>query len=241
MLQNFDMESQQLHRTQMSILHALRYAESERFNRLMQPTGHTSDTFKFHLRKLVKLGYVEKQENGSYQLTVGGKEYANVLDEQKRLPKKQPKLAVMLLVTRQHNNETEYLLYKRKVNPFYGFWTAMTDAVLWGETFEAAALKRLKKHAGYEADFRINSMVRIRNAIAGASQPAEDILFAVMEASNLRGEPHANYAGGVPAWLTLSELRKQQHYFPSLHTIIENACNERETLEIDATYGSEAF
>src|SRR5690348_7615891 len=128
------MSASQLHKTQASILHSLRYAESERFNALMHPTDQTSDIFKFHLRKLVKLGYVTKLESGKYQLTVKGKEYANVLDEQKRLPKKQPKLAVMLIVTREVNDETQYLLYKRKVNPFYGYWAAMSDAVLWGET-----------------------------------------------------------------------------------------------------------
>lgn len=225
----------------MSILHSLRYAEAERFSSLMRPTGQTSDTFKFHLRKLMSLGYVTKLDNGAYRLTAIGKEYANVLDEQKRTPKKQPKLAVMLLVTRQVDNETEYLLYKRKVNPFFGYWTAMTDAILWGETFEAAALKRLKKHAGYEANFHINSMVRIRNTIDNASEPAEDILFAVMESSNLRGEPHSEYAGGVPEWLTISALLKRQHYFPSILTILKNAHGERKTLEIDATYSKEVF
>jgi ADP-ribose pyrophosphatase YjhB (NUDIX family) len=235
------MSAPQLHKTQVSILHSLRYAESERFNSLMHPTDQTSDTFKFHLRKLVKLGYVTKLENGKYQLTVSGKEYANALDEQKRTPKKQPKLAIMLLVTRQTGNETEYLLYKRKVNPFYGYWTAMTDAVLWGETFETAALKRLKKHAGYEADFSINSMVRVRNTIDDEDQPAEDILFTVMEASNLRGEPHSEYAGGVPEWITMSELIKHHDYFPSLLTIIKNAHGKKETLEIDATYSKDAF
>lgn len=235
------MSASQLHKTQASILHSLRYAEAERFNSLMHPTDQTSDTFKFHLRKLVKLGYVAKLDDGKYQLTVSGKEYANVLDEQKRLPKKQPKLAVMLLVKKQVNNETQYLLYRRKVNPFYGYWTAMSDAVLWGETFETAALKRLKKHAGYEADFTINSMVRVRNTIDTGSKPAEDILFAVMESSNLRGEPHSEYAGGVPEWLTLSELLEQKNYFPSLITIIENAQKKRKTLEIDATYSEDAF
>lgn len=235
------MGAQQLHKTQASVLHSLRYAESERFNALMHPTNQTSDTFKFHLRKLVKLGYVAKLETGKYQLTVAGKEYANVLDEQKRTPKKQPKLAVMLLVTRLRNDESEYLLYKRKVNPFYGYWAAMSDAVLWGETFETAALNRLKKHAGYEADFEINSMVRVRNTIDNANEPAEDILFAIMEASNLRGEAHGNYAGGVPEWVTITELISLQDYFPSLLTIIENAHGKRETIEIDANYSKDDF
>lgn len=235
------MSAPQLHRTQVSILHSLRYAESKRFTSLMHPTDQTSDTFKFHLRKLVKLGYVTKLDSGKYQLTVKGKEYANVLDEKKRQPKKQPKLAVMLLVTRQVDNGVEYLLYRRKVNPFYGYWAAMSDAVIWGETFETAALKRLKKHSGYEADFTLNSMVRIRNNVDDESEPAEDILFAIMEASNLRGAPHNEYEGGVPEWLSLPQLLKQDNYFPSLVTIIENAKDKKQTLEIDATYSKDDF
>lgn len=226
----------QLHKTQMSILHSLRYAVSERFSVLMQPTNHTSDTFKFHLQKLVRLGYVTRLENGEYQLTPQGKEYANALDEQKRTPKKQPKVAVMLIVTRMVGNEKQYLLYRRKVNPFYGYWTAMSDAVLWGETFEEAALKRLKKHSGYIADFKVNSLARIRNFAHEDNLPSEDIIFAIMEAANLRGEPHNKYAGGVPEWFSLEELLQQDKYFPSLPTIIRSMGSKKQLMEIDSYY-----
>src|SRR5688500_20328938 len=89
------MSDSQLHRTQVSILHSLRYAESERFNALMHPTNHTSDTFKFHLRKLMKLGYIDKLENGKYQLTPQGKEYANSLNEQERGIEKKTKASIL--------------------------------------------------------------------------------------------------------------------------------------------------
>jgi DNA-binding HxlR family transcriptional regulator len=231
------MSDPQLHRTQVSILHSLRYAQSKRFNDLMRPTNHTSDTFKFHIRKLTNLGYVQKKENGEYELTPKGKEFASVLDEQKRVPKKQPKVVVTLIVTRQIKNETQYLLYKRTVNPFYGYWATMSDAVLWGETFEEAAKKRLKKHSGYEADFSVNSLARIRNYTDTDSLPAEDILFLIMEASNLRGKPHNQYAGGVPQWLSLEALLQEEKYFPSLPDILKRANKKQQTItEIDSFY-----
>jgi len=230
------MDVPEIHRTQMSILHELRYATSKRFSELLEPTEHTSDTFKFHLRKLVKLGYVEKTTDGMYRLTPSGKEYANVLDEKRRAPKKQPKLAIMLLVSQLVGGEKQYLLYRRKVNPFYGYWAAMSDAVLWGEAFEEAALKRLQKHAGYEADFAVNSIVRTRNFTSEGDLPVEDIVFVIMEASNLHGEPHGKYAGGVPEWLSLSQLLKQDKYFSSLPAILESTVGQQQVVEIDATY-----
>jgi ADP-ribose pyrophosphatase YjhB (NUDIX family)/predicted transcriptional regulator len=233
--------SEVLHRAQVSVLHDLRYKSVARFNELKHSTSLESDSFKFHLRKLVSSGYIQKTAEGGYMLTAKGKEFSNVLNEQKRSLKKQPKLSVMLLVTRQRKGQKEYLVYKRAMHPFWGYWTAMSEAVLWGESFGAAASRRLKRQSGYEADFSFNSLVRAKNLTDSTDEPAEDVVFVVMEANNLHGEPHADYTGGVPAWLTLPELIKQERFFSSLPAIITNAETARQTLEIDTLYTDEDF
>jgi ADP-ribose pyrophosphatase YjhB (NUDIX family)/predicted transcriptional regulator len=220
------MSDPQLHRTQVSILHSLRYAESERFNALMHPTNLTSDTFKFHLRKLVKLGYVAKLEDGKYQLTALGKEYANGLNEQQRTTEKQPKVSILMVIAKTNDDdETVYLLQKRSRNPFYGYWSEVHGRAEWEESFEATAKRQLKRQAGLDAEFAVHSFRRVRDYDADSEGLLEDKLFIILEASKVSGELANDYSGGTNEWLTLEELRKQDKVFASTVNIIESLHN----------------
>lgn len=212
----------QLHRTQVSILHSLRYTESERFNALMHPTNHTSDTFKFHLRKLVKSGYVTKLENGKYQLTPGGKEYANSLNEQGRSVEKQPKVSILMVIVKTNEaGERVYLVQKRSRNPFYGYWSEVHGRAEWGEPFEVTAKRQLKRQAGLDADFNVRGFRRVRD-FATNKILLEDKLFVILVAKNVSGELTNDYSGGINAWLTFDELCKQDKVFMSTFKIIQN-------------------
>jgi DNA-binding HxlR family transcriptional regulator len=211
----------QLHKTQLSILHSLRYSQGARFNELMRPTEHTSDTFKFHLQKLVKLNYVAKRSDRSYSLTPSGKEFAENLDEQQRSEQKQPKLSVLIIASQQAaDGQTLFLLQKRRRQPYYGFWNEITGPVRWGWSFEEAASKVLFKQTGLMADFRVMGMRRIRDFSAETGALLGDKLFIVVEASRLQGELANTYAGGINAWLSLDQLQIEPKHFASTPRII---------------------
>lgn len=236
------MNQVQLHKAQISILHSLRYTPAERFSVLMKPTGQTSDTFKFHVRKLIKLGYVKKIESGEYLLTAAGKEYANNLDESRRSPLKQPKLSVLIVAPRQTDDgKTVYLLQRRTRNPFYGYWGEITGPVRWGESFEEAAGKVLLKQAGMQADFKVNSARRIRDYNANTKDLLEDKLFVIVEATNLVGELKNDYAGGMNAWLSLENLLEQDKYFASTPEIIKSFGDGDFCVVQDITYTPEEY
>ena len=80
----------EVHTAQVSIMRELLFHPSAGFAELQRSTGLDSDHFKFHIARLVELGYVEKTENKNYTLTIKGKEYANRLDTEKREVEKQP-------------------------------------------------------------------------------------------------------------------------------------------------------
>ncbi len=226
----------QLHRTQVSILHSLRYTESERFNALMHPTKHTSDTFKFHLRKLVKSGYVTKLENGQYQLTPVGKEYANSLNEQRRSVEKQPKVSILMVIAKVNEvGERLYLVQKRSRNPFYGYWSEVHGRAEWGESFEATAKRQLKRQAGLDADFSIRGFRRVRD-FATNEILLEDKLFVILVAKNVSGELTNDYDGGNNAWLTFDELCKQDKVFKSTIENIQNLGSHEFYTSQDNTY-----
>jgi ADP-ribose pyrophosphatase YjhB (NUDIX family)/predicted transcriptional regulator len=237
------MDTPQLHKTQLSVLHALRYAESKRFSELMSPTGHTSDTFKFHLRKLIKSGYIEKTAEGSYCLTLRGKEYANNLNEDARTTEKQPKVSALAIVTKIDNNgQTQYLVQQRLRQPFYGYWSEIHGRVAWGEPFEETARRQLKRQTGLDAVFTVQGFRRVRDHDAETSGLLEDKLFVVLRAINVTGELTNEYAGGTNAWLTAEELYAQEKVFTSTRAIIESIEAGNNTFAAhDFTYQSEEY
>jgi hypothetical protein len=208
----------------------------------MRPTGLTSDTFKFHIRRLIGNGYVEKTISGSYRLTVRGKEYANNLDEIKRSQRKQPKLSVFIVASRKRpNGEIEYLLFKRARNPFIGYWTGITDSVLYGETFEERAAARFLRQTEQRTQFSVHSIRRIRDYAEASHELLEDKCFIVMIASDLSGEPKNNYTGGYHAWLTMDELLAQDKYFPSTVGILQNLTANEAIVVQDQFHSQEVY
>jgi ADP-ribose pyrophosphatase YjhB (NUDIX family)/predicted transcriptional regulator len=210
------MNSSSLHKVESLILYTLRRSETARFSDLMRPTGLESDAFKFHIRKLVKSGYVIKLAEGSYQLTPSGKEFANNLDKTSRAIQKQPKLSLLLVVSRQNqDNETEYLFQKRLRHPFYGYWGCLSGPARWGEELEVSAAQELMKQTGLVASFTVRSFLRTRDYNADSDTLLEDKLFAVLESiiDDSKAPLTNSWGGGLNAWMTISELKNQEHCF----------------------------
>ena len=236
------MDTSQLHRTQLSILHSLRYANAERFSELMRPTEHTSDTFKFHIQKLTKLGYVLKLKDGQYALTTAGKEFANTIDEPNRTVQKQPKISVMVVAVRVNEvSETEYLMQRRARNPHFGFITEIHGRAEWGQSFEAIAAKQLRRQTGLEADFTVHSFRRMRDFDQAKGQLLEDKLFVVMKATGITGELTNTYAGGENVWVSLDTIRAHGKHFASTIAIIESLQSSNFYHADDLEYAKEDY
>jgi predicted transcriptional regulator len=197
----------ELHKAQVSILRTLRHAESARYSMLMRPTGLESDVFKFHLSKLVNQKIIEKKNSGDYVLTSSGKEFANNLSKTAQTIQKQPKLSVALVANRQTPEGTQYLFQKRLRNPFYGFWGCISGPAQWGKSLE----EDIDETSG---------------------EILEDKLFAIVEASNIKGEIDNKWSGGFNAWTTLEKLENQEKYFKSSRDLVN-------LLESNNSYSSE--
>ncbi len=218
---------QELHRLQTRVLYELAHHQARRFSELMAVTELTSDDFKFHLRKLIKLGLVIKDDDGAYQLTPVGKELANRFDYDQRVLKYQPKLttAVYLRRTRPKTGASEYLFQQRLRQPFYGWWGVIGEPVLWGESFEVAAARGLKEHTGLVADRLIlKGFYRQRDQADGTPTTLEDKLFVIMlaELDDLREPVNWQYAKNQ--WLSAAEAADQLHpIFDSCLTMLNLA------------------
>jgi ADP-ribose pyrophosphatase YjhB (NUDIX family) len=203
--------NQQLHKAQLAVLRTIRHAPTARFSELMRPSGLESDSFKFHLRKLVGWKLVEKNGDGSYRLSLTGKEYANNLDKVTRAVQKQPKLSVMVVVRHPQSHDT-YLMQLRQRNPYWGYWGFISGPIRWGMTPEDAARQELLKQAGLDASFQVLNFLRKRDFEQGTGKLLEDKQFVIVEANvtttDLKPYPH-----GQNSWMTEEELRGQRAYF----------------------------
>ncbi len=239
---SLDRVAEQLHRAQVSILHTLRHKEAVRFSTLMRPTGMESDTFKFHLRKLVSQGHIEKTEEGQYQLTAKGKEFANNLDETKRVTQRQPKLSVLLIVPRPDiKGEPQFLFQQRRRKPFFDFWSCIGGPVQWGDDFEQTAAAELHKQTGLTASCEVRGFYHQRDYDAKSDVLLEDKLFVILEAVSVSGELSNAWYGGLNQWMTGKDFMKKPHYFISVLHAIEMIKTGQKYISSTAHYDTNEY
>ena len=170
-----------LHSAQIKVLRELLFMPAARFAELQKASGLESDHVKFHIKQLVKLGYINKIGN-AYQLSVTGKEYANKLDTDAGVIERQPKVAVLLVVERYNSKIriAEYLLQKRLKHPYFSFWGAPTGKVRWGETLLDAATRELKEETGLTGTFEYRGIYHDLVWHQDTGEIFEDKLFQLM-------------------------------------------------------------
>src|SRR3989344_2695226 len=107
----------QLHPIQLRILKKLLFADGLRYTQIKPDPEMENNQFDFHLDQLIKERLVVKQ-NGIYQLTSVGKEYANRMDTDQVVISKQAKISAWICVMREKSGETAFLrlsgIYIRK-------------------------------------------------------------------------------------------------------------------------------
>lgn len=123
---------EEIHEFQISILRELLFKPNARF-RDLKTIDIENDHFNFHLKQLIKSGFVKK-ENERYSLTEKGKEYANRIDTDTLLLERQAKVSVALHAVRKRNGVLEYLMHHRLKEPYFGWYGSHSGKIRWGET-----------------------------------------------------------------------------------------------------------
>ena len=231
----------QLHSAQTVILRELLFHPSVNFSGLQKMTGMESDHFAFHLQKLVDLGLVEKLSRGIYALTPKGKEYANKLDTDNNTIERQPKVAVILVIERQHKGERQFLFQERLKQPYYGFWGCPTGKVRWGETIPETAARELLEETGLSADYRVAGVYHELVYAQETGEQLEDKIFFVVHCTKPKGEMTENFEGGHNAWMTREEALKQPKIFTSFDIEIDIIDSDEVFVDRRVEYTKELF
>ncbi|OGE19537.1 hypothetical protein A3A14_02820 [Candidatus Daviesbacteria bacterium RIFCSPLOWO2_01_FULL_43_38] len=114
----------------------------------LKPKEVDSNLFMYHLKQLVKEDLVCKRTDGKYELTAEGLVFADRLSLSSFKPRIQPKIITMIVC---QNKKGEYLLYKRKRQPFIGLSGFTYGKIHLGEKVAQAAERELREKTGLEA------------------------------------------------------------------------------------------
>lgn len=106
------------HHIQKYIIGVLIRQKFARFRDLRPPKTDTN-LFSYHLKVLIRQGWVEKVNQG-YTLSPAGLSYVDRVSIQKLNIRSQPKIISMLLI---QNSEGDVLLQKRTKQPYIDTWT----------------------------------------------------------------------------------------------------------------------
>lgn len=204
------------HVAQMKILRHLLLAPHAAFAELQKQTGMTSDHANFHIKKLVDVGYLQKDVSDKYTLTRVGKEYANRMDTDDNVIEKQPKISVALIV---ENDNGEFLAQQRLKQPYYGFWGRPTGKIRWGETMVEAAARELMEETGLTAELSVAGFYHKMDYDKESGDLLEDKIFVLIYGQNPTGELIVDDEGHHNEWMHDDKLALKDKLFQSVPEI----------------------
>lgn len=231
----------EIHQAQTHILRELLFTDQAGFAQLQKPTGLSSDHFKFHIKRLVELGYVEKLAAGQYRLSAAGKEYANKLDTTNRTLERQPKSAVILVIEKVEDGTSYFLLQQRRKHPYFGFWGFPGGKIRWGETIMQAAGRELHEETGLRASLTHRGTYHEHVIETESGTLLEDKIFQIIHGAEAYGQLIETFDSGNNRWMTLDEARAQEHRYASFDIEAEVGTGKQTFVEATQYYSKQEF
>jgi len=138
-----------LHHIRKHILRTLTYAKWARF-RDMRPERTDSNLYSYHLKQLIKDGYVEHDEVKGYRLSPLGLRFADHVSLETFEQRWQPKILTMAVIT---NDRDEILMWPKYKQPFIGKWSLPSGKVHYEDSsLEAAVMREISYFSSKPAE-----------------------------------------------------------------------------------------
>ncbi len=227
------------HEAQMKILRHLLLSPHAGFAELQKKTELTSDHFNFHIKKLIDVGYIEKNDTNRYTLTRVGKEYSNRMDTDDNVIEKQPKLSVALIIENEYG---EFLAQQRLKQPYFGFWGRPTGKIRWGETMIEAAERELLEETGLTANLTVAGFYHKMDYDRSSGDLLEDKVFVLIYGHKPRGTLIVDDEGHHNEWLHDDVMQTRGKVFQSVPEITTMAkINAANFMEHKYEYGNDEY
>ncbi len=193
----------EIHSIQAAILRELTAAEPLRFAEL-NTDNVPSDQFSYHLRHLVKLGFIEKDAENRYRLSGRGKSRTHLLYANKNGFIEQAFLAVRVVLTKVENDKTYYLVQERQLVPYKNTFGTPGNKIFFGEDVEAAAIRAMEEQTGLICDVKLRNICHFKDEYEGVC--IQDKFFFIFSADNPRGTLLPGGRAGKNVWMTYDEI-----------------------------------
>lgn len=170
------------HYIQKNILFRLAFEDALSFSQL-KPDDLDNKLFTYHLQKVVRAGFVEKNEDGQYRLTPRGRRIGKgALTHDNRLIDR----AYSLLILVVQNETGEWLLFERGSQPLLGYVGFMQAKPQSDTPITETAQKALKNHTDLHGTFSVTGQAYLTMNREGEMESY--VHATVLVCTNARGE-----------------------------------------------------
>jgi len=203
------------HNIQRKIIRSLATHKSVTFAQL-RPKNVESNAFAYHLKFLIKEGFVKKCESGTYELTALGKMLGinSHLSTAEWL--KQAHAVFFLTV---YDPQRGWLVRRRKTQPMYDYVGFVHGEPNDVEPVLETATKRFTEYNGLSASFEPRGYGYAR--FHRGDELQSFTTFTVFSSSSWSGELTDDTPTGHNFWATIEELKKEQNLLPTMLPILE--------------------
>ncbi|MFI5241144.1 MAG: NUDIX domain-containing protein [Microgenomates group bacterium] len=210
----------QQHEIQLQILKKALFADKLRYSDLKPDPDMENNQFDFHLDKLIADGLIEKKDR-EYKLTNKGKEYANRMDTDRVNIPHQGKIGAMICCTKTKNNLTEYLIYTRLKQPFFGCQGFPTGKIAYGEKVVDGAERELLEETGLKGKAQVVAIKHYLVIDKQSDQLVEDKYMYLCLIKNPSGKLTPNDEGKFE-WVKEADFKKYiTNHFESYKNFID--------------------
>jgi len=194
----------QIHSIQAAILRDLTASEALRFAEL-NTGGVPSDQFSYHLRHLLKLGFIEKDADNLYRLSGRGKSRSHLLYANEDGFIEQGFLAVRIVLTKEERGKTYFLIQERQLVPFKHTLGTPGNKIFFGENIADAAVRAMKEQTGLECSMQLRGIRHFKDEYQGVCM--QDKYFFIFLASEPKGTLLSAGRTGKNVWMTYDEIQ----------------------------------
>jgi len=213
-----------MHIIQKDILRKLAENESLRYAQ-MKPVGVEGNQFTYHLKTLMKEGFVKKNDR-DYSLTTQGVRYTTRVNFEQFSVRIQPKIVTLIVCK---NKENKYLAYQRNKLPFIGKFGFPYGKVHLGEQIQSAAERELEEKTGITASLVQKGIMYI-TVVDEIGDIITHMLCHVFSGKDPRDEELKHPPFGEIFWMERQELL-DENIMPGVRKVLEMAESKRKGLE----------
>jgi len=212
------------HNIERHIMSLLARLPSARFAQ-MRPAGVESNLYAYHLKNLIKNGYISREEK-TYTLTPKGMQYIDRFSMRNAKIVKQSKITAGTIVK---NELGEILLTKRNKHPFFGFYSLpLSKTYIDEHTIVESAERIAKEYLGVELrELKHVGDCYVRTTIDGVeiSNILSHIFYKDVKKRELEAKREAIWNEYL--WVKPSDLHKYL-VVPGAEDIVETVLKSRE-------------